>query len=59
MNSKKSPKKDNESQQRRTNSDFNLYLKRSEELKKVQLQKIIRRKKFQEKINKIPIKIDD
>jgi hypothetical protein len=35
MNNKKPLKKDNESQQRRTNSDFNLYLKRSEELKKV------------------------
>ena len=39
-NSSKSPT-------RKTNSDFNLYLKRSEELKKVELDKIIRRKKFQ------------
>lgn len=58
MNNKKS-KRDDESIHRRTNSDFNLYLKRSQELKKVELQKIIRRKKFQEKISKIPIKIDD
>ena len=36
MNNKKS-KKDNDSLHRRTNSDFNLYLKRSEELKKVEL----------------------
>jgi hypothetical protein len=48
-----------DSHKRRTKSDFNLYLNKSEELKKAELEKIIRRKKFQEKISKIPIKINE
>lgn len=40
-------------------SDFNLYLKRSEEKKKEEVNKIIKMKKYQEKINRIPIKIDE
>jgi hypothetical protein len=40
-------------------SDFNLYLKRSEEKKREDLNKIIKMKKYQEKINCIPIKIDE
>lgn len=40
-------------------SDFNLYLKRSEEKKKEEINKIIKMKKYQEKINRIPIKIDE
>jgi hypothetical protein len=40
-------------------SDFNLYLKRSEEKKKEEVNKIVKMKKYQEKINRIPIKIDE
>ena len=39
-------------------SDFILYLKRSEEKKGQEVNKIIKMKKYQEKINSIPIKID-
>jgi hypothetical protein len=52
-------RKQEQVEQRRTNSDFNLYVKRSEELKKAELEKIIRRRKFQEKVSKIPVKIDE
>jgi len=40
-------KQNDQSVLRKTKSDFNLYLKKSEDLKQAELQKIIRRKKFQ------------
>jgi hypothetical protein len=50
--------KPQENHKRKTNSDFNLYINRSNDLKKAELEKVIRRKKIEEKIRKMPILID-
>lgn len=39
-------------------SEFVLYLKRNEEMKKAEVEKMARMRKFQEKINRVHIKID-